>query len=269
MKSKIDLHIHTNHSDGTDSLKKVLDIASSNGLQYISITDHERMEAYKNIIDMNNYKLNIIPGVELHTFFEGSEIHLLGYGLDHQVSDLSWYLKKLREERTVVAFDTVMEIRKKGIPLNWEDVKAHAGENVAITKGHIISTLSELNLRDRSFYFEFFNPLGEKYLPYQKNQLSEAVDIIRSNGGKTVLAHPGLIMNDNTVEKIIKKYETGLEVYYYYYGKKREEWIKKYKTMALDYGTIYTGGSDYHGYITESELGGIYVPEAVIEMLLA
>lgn len=269
MINTIDLHIHTNYSDGTDSLKKVLEIATANGLQYISITDHESMEAYKNINLMHNYKLNVIPGLELHTYYDNKEIHLLSYGLEYENTDISEYLKKLRYERTEIAFETVELIRRQGIPLTWEDVLKKSGDDVAVTKGHIINALSDFNLEDKSFYYDFFNPSGSKYLPYKENPFSKAVDIIKSNGGKAVLAHPGLIFDDNLVLDIIKKFDTGLEVYYYYYGKKRNEWIKKYKTMALDYGTIYTGGSDYHGYITESELGGIYVPEAVIEMLLA
>lgn len=269
MKNKIDLHIHTNFSDGTDSLKKVLEIATNNGLQYISITDHESMEAYKILKNMHNYKLDVIPGVELHTFYDNQEIHLLAYGLEYSNADITSYLERLRYERTEIAFETVVKIQKSGVPLRWEDVINKAGNDVAVTKGHIIGALSDYNLKDRSFYYNFFNPQGDSYLPYKKNSLSLAVDIVKSNNGKAVLAHPGLIFNDNLVEEILQKFETGLEVYYYYYGKLREEWIKKYKTMALDYGTIYTGGSDYHGYITESELGGIYVPEVVIEMLLA
>lgn len=269
MLNTIDLHIHTNYSDGTDSLEKVLEIASDIGLKYISITDHESMEAYKNIDEMNNYKLKIIPGVELHTFYDNREVHLLSYGIDRNNSDISSYLKRLREERTEIAFETVRRIQKYGIPLLWEDVLNKAGMEVAVTKGHIINALSKFNLENKRFYYDFFNPLGDFYLPYKNNPISHAVEIIKGNKGKAFLAHPGLIMDDNLVEDIIRRFDTGLEVYYYYYGEKRNELIKRYKTMADAYATIYSGGSDYHGHITETELGGVYVPETVIEMILS
>lgn len=262
------MHIHTNHSDGTDSLKKVLDIALNNGLNYISITDHESMEAYKNIDLMNKYKLNIIPGVELHTFFEQTEVHLLAYGIKHDNSDIVSYLKRVRSERTEIAYETVKRIQKFGIPLNWEDVIKVSGVNVAVTKGHLIGALSKFNLDNKDFYYKFFNPLGEYYLPYKNNPISEAVDIIKNNNGKAIVAHPGLLMDDNIVVDIIRKYDTGLEVYYYYYGTQRNKWIKKYETMATDYGKICSGGSDYHGHITPAKIGGVYVPESVIKKIL-
>ncbi len=269
MKNTIDMHIHTLHSDGTDSLKKVLEKAQCNGLEYISISDHESMEAYKNINEMNNYKLTIIPGLELHTYYQGQEVHLLAYGLDHENPEIESYLKRLRQERSEISYETVERIRKKGIELDWEKVLEKAGKNVAITKGHLIRCLADLNIEDKEIYFNFFNPLGASYIDYKKNPFHEAFDIVESNKGKAVLAHPGLINNDNLVEDIIKKFKPGLEVYYYYYGNKRDSLIRKYKTMSEKYDTIYSGGSDYHGHITPSELGGVYVPHEVAEMLLA
>lgn len=268
MKTKIDLHIHTNYSDGTDSPEKVLELACSNGLQYISITDHESMQAYKNIKNMNKYKVTLIPGVELHTYFKGYEIHLLGYGLDYNNNDLDSFMRKLRLGRTEVAYETVKRIRLAGVDLQWSEVLKMAGDDVAITKAHLIAALKNLNIFDRKFYYNFFNTSGKEYIPYQENTLPDAINLIRSYNAKPVLAHPGLIGDDKLVEEILKKYQVGLEVYYNYYGNQRENWIKKYETMASYYDTIYTGGSDYHGHITPSELGGIYVPELVIEQLL-
>lgn len=268
MRNKVDLHIHTSHSDGTDSLEKVLDKAYSIGLEYISITDHESMEAYKYIEEMNKYKLKIIPGLELHTYYKGQEVHLQAYGLDYKNSQIASYLEELREGRSQVAYESVRMIRKKGIDLKWEDVQEIAGADVAITKGHVIRALADLELDNRDFYYDFFNPLGRYYIDYKENPFSEAFEIVESNKGKAFLAHPGLINNDNLVIDIMKKFRPGLEVYYYYYGKERNSLIEKYKTISEEYATIYSGGSDYHGHITPTELGGIYVPEYVAEMLL-
>ena len=139
---------------------------------------------------------------------------------------------------------------------------------MAITKAHIIAAMQKKNINDRKLFYTFFNSFGEEYITYQENILPEAIELIKSYDAKPVLAHPGLIGDDNLVEDIIKKYRIGLEVYYFYYGDQRYNWIKKYETMALYYDTIYTGGSDYHGHITPSKLGGIYVPESVIEKLM-
>ncbi len=268
MTNTVDLHIHTKHSDGTDSLKKILEMASDIGLNYISITDHESMEAYKNINALNIYNLNIIPGVELHTFYDNNEVHLLAYGINHENSDIVSYLKRLRKERTEIAYETVKRIQKYGIPLQWEDVLINSGLNVAVTKGHIISSLAKFNIENDEFYYNFFSPFGKYYLPYKNNPISEAIEIVKSNRGQAILAHPGLIMDDRIVEEILRKFDTGLEVYYYYYGSQRDDWIKKYKTMALDYGKVCSGGSDYHGHITRTKLGGVYVPETIIEKIL-
>ena len=268
MSTIIDLHIHTKYSDGTDSLKKVLDIAQGNGLQYISITDHESMNAYKNITLMNKYKLSIISGLELHTTFASQELHLLVYGLEESHPGLRQYLRKVRQERTEIAYRTVEMVRNRGVGLLWEEVESLAGPDVAITKGHVVAALQNYGKLEKEFYYHFFHPLGEGYLPYLGNPLEKVLEMMLDLGGKPVVAHPGLVNNDVLVENLVKKYGLGLEVYYQYYGSQASQWVRKYETMARQYDIIYTGGSDYHGHITPSRMGGVHVPESVIERLL-
>ncbi|SMB94650.1 hypothetical protein SAMN00017405_0248 [Desulfonispora thiosulfatigenes DSM 11270] len=272
MNNFIDLHIHSTASDGTKSAQNILNQALEKKLKYISLTDHESTEGYKELLLIKEKwqeDLMIIPGVELHTYYQGKEIHLLGYFINTIDDSFEHELKKLRKARTEVSYYTVEKINKSGINLNWQMIENKFNTDVAITKGHIIKTIREndLQLTQEDFY-NFFNTKGTDYIPFRLNPLENAIEFIRENGGIPVLAHPALIGDDYLVEQIIAKYRIGIEVFYHYFGDKAKEWIENYKTIAKRYNILMTGGSDYHGSITQVELGDTFVPQDIIDNLI-
>ena len=93
---KIDLHIHTNESDGDFSPKEIIEYAQKNNLKYFSITDHNCIKAYENEFVINNP--NIITGIEFDCYFKGNLIHILGYGIDINNEELKSILAKNKDE---------------------------------------------------------------------------------------------------------------------------------------------------------------------------
>lgn len=271
MNNIIDLHIHSTASDGTVPPKEVLARSLKKNLKYISLTDHESTEGYKELLKIKKEwqdKIEIIPGVELHTYYKGREIHLLGYFIDIFDDVFENNLKKLREARTEIAYHTVEKINKAGINLDWNIIMDTFQGDVAITKGHIIRTIRKLNIEfTRENFYKFFNVQGESYVPFTGNSLEDAIDMIRNNGGIPILAHPGLIRNYDIVEEIISKYHIGVEVFYHYFGDEAKTWVNKCQNIAQKYKVLMTGGSDYHGSITNVEIGDTYVPENIIKVL--
>lgn len=272
MENIIDLHIHSIYSDGTETPEDIVKEAIRKDLKYISLTDHESIEGYKRLLinkDLWQSKITVIPGVELHAFYKGYEIHVLGYFLDVNSPILNNKLKQLREQRTQIAYDTVTSLNEHGCNIDWDMVKRMAPRDIAITKAHIIEALNRSNLKfSNQFYFDFFNPKGKNYIPFKDHNLEEALQLIQSSKGLAILAHPALIGDDNIVEEIIASFQIGLEVYYHYFGDNATCLVQKYLELAKKYKLTITGGSDYHGHITPVEIGDTLVPPHIIEDLL-
>ena len=272
MSSFIDLHIHSTASDGTETPQNILKQALDKNLTHISLTDHESTEGYKELLTLKkkwHNKINIIPGVELHTFYKGKEVHLLGYFIDTEDTSFESELKKLRKARTEVSYYTVERLNKAGINISWEVIENNFTHDVAITKGHIMQTIRNKNIEfTKEDFSKFFYTSSPLYIPFTLNPLENAIEFIKENGGIPILAHPGLIRDDSIVKEIIDKYRIGIEVYYHYFGDNAEQWVKKYENIGREYNVLLTGGSDYHGNITKVEMADIYVPQRVIDGLM-
>ena len=265
----VDLHIHTTASDGTTSPREVIKKAIKKGLKYISITDHESINAYDEIFSdhFDENEINIIPGIELHAFYKGKEIHLLGYNIDLKEETFRSKLKIIRKERTDIAKEMVQMLKNKGMKISWDSFIEIEKRDVAVTKAHIIGYIRENYGIDRNLFYDYFHPQGRFYIAYKGNPFESAVKMIRKMDGIAVLAHPGLIGDDAYVEEILDQFKVGLEVYYHYFGNQSPLWVEKYKKMSQDKKCLFTGGSDYHGTITPVEIGDTYVPmEAVFNL---
>lgn len=261
---RVDLHVHTQESDGLLSVEEVIQLAHSHSIQIMSITDHESTEGIvKAKIPAKKCNIKIIPGVELLTCYKGQEVHLLGYfnDIDHPV--LQARLKDLREQRTALAHNMLECLNNCGISLEWQDVQRQVGTEGAVTKSHMMRAiyyhgtgLNGLSWRDIA---QYFRPGGVAYLPFLKHTFEDAVDLIFKCGGLPVLAHPGLLGNPEIVFELLAYRPIGLEVYYAYW-ENQADLIANYAKIAEKYAILATGGSDYHGVNTLNQLGQIDVP---------
>ena len=213
---RIDLHIHTNISDGVLSPKEIIDEAVKNGVDTISITDHDSLEAYTD--DFYDYatknNIIIINGVEISTKIDKGTIHVLGYNLDINNEQFKRKLRELRNSRHEYLRKVAEKLKGLGYLVNVDELE----KVEAITKAHIAKNVvenaknSELLLKE----FGFIPSKGdfiEKIMNYgcpafvRKETLTpkEAAILIRSIGGKVVLAHPIAYVYERnmSVEEII------------------------------------------------------------------
>ncbi|GAB4263424.1 PHP domain-containing protein [Thermincola ferriacetica] len=268
----VDLHIHTTASDGNISPAEVIDLAVQAGLRTIAFADHENTAGYTAVKDMAEGKgLEIIPALELQTWHKNKEIHILGYFID--VNDINFQkrLTELRKDKNRCAMAMVEKIRRCGFDIGWDEVERLSCFGGPISKGHIMQVLKlkgYIKTREDAARILglYFNQEGKAYSCYNFPS-AEAVDLIKSARGIPILAHPGLIGDDNLVLDLIKMGISGLEVYYNYFGPNKNNYIAKYEKMALDHGLLMTGGSDYHGTITPVVLGETEIPDAVVASL--
>lgn len=262
----IDLHIHTNESDGSLPVYEVLRLATQCGIQALSLTDHETTHGVKLAMKYkDSFNLKVIPGVELVTAFQGREVHLLGYfdGSCLENRLLQDRLKELRLHRTALAYDMVKCLQGRGVSLTWDDVVGEVNPESAVSKGHIMRALhNHVDYHGEvpwSVIAGYFQPGGAAYLPFLEHSFEDAVDLIYSCGGIPVLAHPGLIQDPQLVRKLLDYRPIGLEVYYGYW-EKRKMLIAEHEAIAREKAILTTGGSDFHGPYSPVKIGQIDVP---------
>jgi predicted metal-dependent phosphoesterase TrpH len=270
--SRVDLHIHSNVSDGKYTPEEIVAKAAEIGLAYLALTDHDSVEgipaAKKAAADFPG--LTFIPGVEISPDVPDGEVHVLGYFIDYNDKDLLEDLKRFRDSRYGRARGMVDKLRGLGMDIDWRRVREIAGDGT-IGRPHIAQAMLEKG------YIENFTEAFEKYIgrdgpayvEREKMTPGEAVALALRSGGLPVLAHPFTVPEP---EKMVDRLKTaglvGIEAYYKdHTQEKADELI----AMADKYGLIVTGGSDYHGIDDSREvgLGGVEVPVEAAERLIS
>lgn len=244
-----DLHVHSNASDGTSTPQELIDEALSIGLSGIAITDHDTsdgLQAAEDYITKHHLALDFIPGVEMNTEVEGNEVHILGYYIDYQNPRLNERLAEIREQRQLRAVNMVKKLNDLGLIINFADVIRQAGTDL-IARPHVARALIEAGYcKDIQDAFTKYIGKGKPaYVNRYKFTPQEAIMLIKQAGGIPVLAHPGLIGNQDLLPGIIEMGIAGLEVFY---PEHNDEQIEKYLMIAKEHHLLITGGSDYHGF---------------------
>lgn len=267
MNKTIDLHIHTNNSDGALSPKEIIDEASKNNISIISITDHDTIDGYND--ELFNYAkekdILLIPGVEISTKTNKCGIHVLGYNFDLNNTDLKETLKSLRNARHDYLYNVASKLNKLGYKLNLEELdkiksvtKAHIANDIVSNPQNENILLTEFNhIPNKGEFIETI--LNEGCPAYVKKTTItpvEAANIIRNAGGKVVLAHPvAYKYEDDFVEKdilnLINNMEiTAIEGYYLYVDRNNNliDEISLWKKFANENNLICTIGTDFHNF---------------------
>lgn len=264
---KVDLHIHTVHSDGTSTVKEIVEVAHLQGLKAISITDHDCTDAYPLAQELGaEVGIEVIPGVELSSEVEGTDIHILGYYINPENPAFSRKLKEMKDARYVRAKKIVANLNKQGIDLRFDTVLSIAGVG-AIGRLHIASAM----LKEELVYS--FREAFDKYIGYglpayvEKLKMSpkDVFDLIRNAGGIPVLAHPGVTQVDERIPEFVRDGLMGIEVFHTEHPSCAE---RHYMRIAKKYNLAFTGGSDFHNNNhNKSELGSPSVPYQTVNSL--
>ena len=263
MSGKIDLHVHTNASDGKYAPAELVKLAARNGLGLLAITDHDTVSGISSALEAARAypDLKIIPGVEISSHAPGSEVHVLGYFVDRDNPEFLKQLAALGDSRQDRAKAIVEKLHGLGLDISLERVQQIAGDG-SIGRPHIAQALMEKGYVT-SFQDVFTRYLGQgcpAYVERIKLTPDEAVELIIQSGGLPVLAHPSTINNaESVIARLAGKGLVGLESYYKdYTDDQRRDMVN----LAHRYKLIPTGGSDFHGIdeTTEVMLGEARVP---------
>ena len=256
----IDLHAHTNHSDGLDSPAELVANAQKSGVTVLAITDHDTVSGWDEArVAASSAGIGLVPGIEVSTRAElpsgrGLSVHILAYLPDPNFEPLMSRLAATRESRVSRA-KRMVDLLAEDYPISWDEITLHikAGSTVgrpaladALVRKGIVATRSEAFesiLHNKSKYY-----ISELSLP-----TPEAIELIARAGGVSVMAHPlidfpaGASSHDLPREHFEPLIELGLggfEVDHRAVPELARTWLRD---LALEHNLIITGSSDYHG----------------------
>ncbi len=243
---KVDMHIHTFYSDGIYSPDEIIRLAESVGLRAISITDHDSIDAYKELNFNRNFNnLEIIPGLEFSCHFNNKEYHILSYFFDLNSKILEEKLSQIRIDREIRAEKIIAKLSKIGIEITMEQVKNIANK-APITRPHIAMALLEKgyisNIKEA--FIKYIGEWSRAYQQKAKFPFEECLELIKSIGGISILAHPANSIEETDIYKMIELGLDGIEVINPMH---KPEMVSYYKKITEQYWLVATGGSDFHG----------------------
>lgn len=255
--SRIDLHLHTTHSDGSLPPSEVLKLAGHAGVAALAITDHDITSGIPEAVAAGQeLGIEVIPGVEVSSFDGRSELHILGYFLDWQDPILGTRLATLRASRHRRNPLIIDRLRAAGLEISYDEVRTLAGTE-SVGRPHIAQVLMQKKYVS-SAKEAFDRYLAEGRPAYVARELptpADAIQWIREAKGIAVLAHPTWVKDNgdglHSCVAILK--EAGLDGVEVHYSTHSKAQTASYLEMAQRLDLLITGGSDFHG-ITKPDI---------------
>ena len=274
--SRLDLHLHTTHSDGSLTPTEVLTLAQQAGVTALAITDHDITSGIPEAIAAGRHLgIEIVPGVEISSRQGDTEFHILGYCLDWQDARLNERLAALRDSRHRRNPQIVERLQSLGIDIHYDEVRALAGTD-AVGRPHIARVLMEKQVvtsaRDA---FDRFLAVGKPaYVHRELPSPADAIAWIHDAHGLAVLAHPTWVRasSDRLFDVVRQLKADGLDGIEVHYSTHSRQQTREYLSLAKQLGLLVTGGSDFHG-VTKPEIevgvgkGTLHVPDSLLPKL--
>ena len=267
---RIDLHVHSNASDGTDDPAEVVRRARAAGLDVLALTDHDTQAGLAEARAALPEGLILIPGMELSCQLDGRSVHLLGYLFDPDDPAIAAETAQIRDDRVYRARAMVARLAELGTGVTWEQVNEIAGDGV-VGRPHIARALAASGAIAEpadAFTLEWIGDGGRAFVDRYAPGLAHAVTLIRSAGGVPVLAHPrspGYEIPDAVIAELTEAGLCGIEVFHFDHD---EAGRMRLAALARSLDLIATGGSDDHGSFNGHGLGSDLTPDAEYDRLI-
>ncbi|GAA1109597.1 MULTISPECIES: PHP domain-containing protein [Kitasatospora] len=270
---RIDLHAHSNASDGTDSPAELVAAAVAAGLDVVALTDHDTVAGHAEAAEaVRGTGLTLVPGAELSCHVDGISMHLLAYLFDPAEPAFAAERELVRTDRFRRGRAIVERCRELGAPIDWEQVERIAGAG-SVGRPHIASALVEAGVVatvSDAFTAEWLANGGRADVRKHETDPVTAVRLVRAAGGVPVFAHPGAVKRGRTVsDEVIADLAAaglgGLEVDHTDHDGPTREHLR---ALAAELGLFTTGSSDYHGHRKTVRLGEYTTDPAAYEQLV-
>ena len=274
--SRIDLHLHTTHSDGSQTPTDVVRLAHEAGVSALAITDHDITTGLPDAMAAGQeLGIEIIPGIEISSRHGASELHILGYFLKWEDAQLNERLMTLRESRHRRNPKIVELLQAAGIDITYDEVRAVAGSD-SVGRPHIARVLMDKKVvTSAKEAFDRFLAEGKPaYVPRDLPSPVDAIRWIKDAGGLAVLAHPTWVKTvEGTLTDLSRQLKgQGLDGVEVHYSTHTPRQTREYLSLAKQLGLLVTGGSDFHG-MTKPDIevgigkGHLHVPDVLLPKL--
>lgn len=247
----IDLHTHTDESDGTFAPDQLVAEASRIGLEALAVTDHDTFTGFEGARPFAEKSgLELLCGIELSTKFRGQSVHLLAYFLRASPTPgFGDWVISLQEGRRQRNVELIEKLCSAGMPITMEDVARRGRKLVA--RPHFAAAMIEKGYAqsiDEAFD-KYLDEAGSCYVPRDEPLFHDAVSRVRDGGGIAVLPHPNRIKASNRqlddfLDEMACAGLGGIEVYHSDHTPAQRD---LYAALARKYKLKVSGGSDFHG----------------------
>lgn len=281
----VDLHVHSNRSDGTCSPTQLVDHAMEKELAAFALTDHDSVDGLEEALsyaeqlrktlppEQAERVPEVIPGIEFSTEYQGKDVHIVGLYIDHHDSNFQKYLQDFVASRISRNRKMCELLQAAGIDISYEALLAEFPDAV-ITRAHYAKYMLVHNYTGsmNEAFQRYIGDCCSCYVPREKVTPEQAVDLILQAGGIPILAHPILYrMSDERLEILVSRLKDaglmGIEAIYSTYNAAEERQIRR---LAEAYQLVISGGSDFHGgnkpgLDLATGYGKLFVPYSVLE----
>jgi 3',5'-nucleoside bisphosphate phosphatase len=240
----LELHCHTTHSDGTLTPTELVELACARGVKVLAITDHDTVSGWDEAIAaVGDRDLEIVPGLELSTVYNGRSLHILGFYPDRD--KLKAPLIERQEGRQRRAQRMVEKLAELGYPIQLPPTRGNAVPG----RPHLATALVAAGYAKTS-QDAFERWLGEgrpAHVAYEQFSAMEGIALLRACGAVPVWAHPYLFRGGEVAAVLPELVEAGLMGLEVYHPTHSPNQRRSLQAFCQHYGLIATGGSDYHG----------------------
>lgn len=273
----IDLHVHSTASDGTFTPARLVQYAIQKGLKAIALTDHDTFAGLEEAFsEAQGTSLELVPGIEFSTEYQGKDIHILGLDINWQQPHIKEAMATFQDARIHRNEEMADRLRKlEGIDISMAQLKERFPDAV-MTRAHFGQYLLEKGYV-KTVQEAFVRYVGDTcpcFVPRSRITPLQAVELILKADGIPVLAHPLLYhMTDEALETLVKKLKNhgliGLEAIYSTYQGLDESNMRR---LARKLDLKISGGSDFHGSIKPqidlgTGKGNLKIPYEVLKNL--
>ncbi|MBV8732440.1 MAG: PHP domain-containing protein [Acidobacteriia bacterium] len=271
----IDLHSHTNESDGTCSPAQLIGEAVRAGVRVLGITDHDTLRGFDTALPLaRDAGLELICGIELSTKLHSQSVHLLGYFLaeDHGMTDFRDWVLDMQASRRDRNIRLVARLQELGFNITLEEAESRGRgmtgrphfAQLMVEKGYV-SNLQEA-------FDQYLDESAIGYVFRREPQFAEGVERIRNAGGIASLAHPVRVRGD--IPSLIPELcNVGMNAIEAYHSDHTPRDTELFLGLAERHGLLVTGGSDFHGAakpdvrLGTGYRGNLKIPENLVERL--
>lgn len=272
----VDLHVHSNKSDGSLSPAQLVSYAVEKGLSSFALTDHDTTDGIEEALEAAKGRdIEVIPGIEFSTEYEGQDIHIVGLYIDYQSDYFKRRLTNFVNGRIIRNKEMCRRLTERGIPVTYEELCAEF-PGCVITRSHFARFMLHHGYI-KSLKEAFDRYIGDRcpcFVPRKKITPMRAVEIILKAGGFPILAHPLLYhMSSSRLEKLVGILKDmglqGLEAIYSTYTAADE---RKMCALANRYDLCISGGSDFHGNAKPgldlaTGYGKLFIPQEILDKI--